>query len=82
MAYFQGFGPYGRLIWERAVNGALRAFGGDRELPCRQAGGGLGRLWSVGGVTATGRGFVVDLVLVDLGSNGSECGGLSELPAL
>ena len=59
--------------------GRLAATG---NCPVGKQGAGLGRMWSVGGVTATGRGFVVDLVLVDLGSNGSECGGLSELPAL
>ena len=45
-------------------------------------GAALGRLWSVWGVTGRGRGFAVDLVLADRGLNGSQCGRLSELPAL
>ena len=68
-------------VWRRGwASGRLPE--GGREWPCGQTGAALGRLWNVGGVTARGRGFAVDLVLADRGLNGSECGRLSELPAL
>ena len=85
---FETTGTFDARPWKWRPGGVGRrlglrpADGRWLEWPCGQTGAALGRLWGVGGVTARGRGFAVDLVLADRGLNGSECGWLSELPTL